>query len=100
MFGLADHPRPKHPMRGSPVMFKVWWIEKYFSRVKPSHVLAIWAPLIGYALYRGYTSGARGLPFVGAVLLGVLFWTLLEYGLHRFVFHFVPHGEAQEDLAF
>lgn len=100
MFGLAKDPRPKHPMRGSPRMFKVWWIEKYFSRVKPAHVLMIWVPIIVYSLWHAYSVGARGVLFPVALFGGILFWTLLEYLLHRFVFHFEPHGELQEDLAF
>jgi sterol desaturase/sphingolipid hydroxylase (fatty acid hydroxylase superfamily) len=100
MFGLAEDPRPKHPMRGSPRMFKVWWIEKYFSRVHPLHVVAIWLPIIGYSAYRSIQAGARGLPFAGALMAGVLLWTLIEYLLHRFVFHFTPHGKMQEDLSF
>ncbi|MCC6806823.1 MAG: sterol desaturase family protein [Deltaproteobacteria bacterium] len=100
MFGLVDDPRPKHPLRGSPRMFKADWIEKYFSRVKPAHVLAIWAPIIGVQLWRSYQAGGAALPYVISVLAGVIFWTFLEYLLHRFVFHFEPRGKMQEDMSF
>ena len=45
MFYLAPHPKLDRPRRGSPLMFTVPWVEKYLSRVRPWHVIAIWAPV-------------------------------------------------------
>jgi sterol desaturase/sphingolipid hydroxylase (fatty acid hydroxylase superfamily) len=100
MFGLADHPKIKHAMRGSPRMFKSDFVEKYLSRVRPVHVLAVWLPIIGYLCWQSLARGATPLAFSLTLLGGVFFWTLLEYVLHRYVFHFEPHGEMQEDLSF
>jgi hypothetical protein len=44
MFYLAPHPKLDRPLRGSPRMFTVDWVEKYFSRVRPWHVVTIWVP--------------------------------------------------------
>ena len=92
MFYLAPHPKLDRPRRGSPVMFTVPWVDKYFSRVRPWHVVGIWGPFTLYLLYQ-----ARALPaaaVVGWAFFGVFSWTLLEYVLHRYVFHFKPNPES------
>lgn len=103
MFYLAPHPKLDRPRRGSPRMFTIDWVEKYFSRVRPWHVIGIWVP-VSLALCWWALARARVPPlaFVLLAALGVLGWTLLEYGLHRFVFHFEPKANSpvQEDLSF
>jgi len=96
----SGHPAPQH---GSPRMFRVDWIEKYLSRVKPWHVLVAWVPVIGYLVYRGMRVPDVSVgTFLGALLGGLVFWTLLEYVLHRWVFHFVPspNSELAQDVHF
>jgi hypothetical protein len=103
MFYLAPHPKLERPRRGSPRMFTIDWVEKYFSRVRPWHVIAIWVPFSLYMGYRAFTGDQNSvLAFAGFFALGVLAWTLLEYGLHRAIFHFKPRedSEVQQDLAF
>ena len=102
MFYLAPHPKLDKPRRGSPRMFTVDWVEKYFSRVRPWHVVAIWGPFIAYMSWLGLTDEVASAPaFLGITVLGVLAWTLLEYGLHRFVFHFKPADDSplQQDMS-
>lgn len=54
----------------------VWWV-----------VPLIWLPYVGYNLYQSLTFG--NVPAtVGFFLFGVFIWTFLEYGLHRFLFHY------------
>ena len=104
MFWLVPRPPGHHaPQNGSPRMFRVDWIEKYLSRVKPWHVLIVWVPFVAYLVYRGLkvpgmTVGTFAATFVG----GVVFWTLLEYVLHRWVFHFTPspNSELAQDVHF
>jgi len=84
-------------------MFRVDWIEKYLSRVKPWHVVGVWAPVALYSLYRGFfVMRAPAVSFAAMIALGVLTWTLLEYLLHRFLFHhhFSQESEVQRDLGF
>jgi len=101
MFYLAPHPKLDRPRHGSPMMFTVPWIEKYFSRVRPWHVVAIWGPFTLYLLYRASTFMGP-LAILGWAAAGVLFWTLLEYLLHRWLFHFEPNpaSEPQRDASF
>jgi sterol desaturase/sphingolipid hydroxylase (fatty acid hydroxylase superfamily) len=84
-------------------MFRVDWIEKYLSRVRPWHVVVAWVPFVAWLLRRAF--GDPGLASAEAalwVLGGVFFWTFLEYLLHRWVFHFEPDpaSEFQKDLSF
>jgi sterol desaturase/sphingolipid hydroxylase (fatty acid hydroxylase superfamily) len=84
-------------------MFRVEWIERYLSRVRPWQVMAVWTPVSLWFLAEGLWRGELGPGRVAALfLLGVLAWTLLEYLLHRWVFHFEPRPghELEEDLSF
>ena len=102
MFYLAPHPKLDRPRRGSPRMFTIDWVEKYFSRVRPWHVVAIWVPFSLYMGYRAFSGGQSVVSFAGWFAFGVLAWTLLEYGLHRGIFHFKPAEDSpvQQDLSF
>ena len=101
MFYLAPHPKLDRPRRGSPVMFTIPWIEKYFSRVRPWHVVALWGPFTLYMLWRA-SSEMSAPAIAGWAAVGVLSWTLAEYLLHRGVFHFKPgeRSRFQKDLSF
>ena len=104
MFWLVPRP-PGHPapQNGSPRMFRVDWIEKHLSRVKPWQVLIVWVPVIAYLVFRGLqVPGVSPGAFAGALLGGLAFWTLLEYVLHRWVFHFTPNpnSELSKDVHF
>jgi dihydroceramide fatty acyl 2-hydroxylase len=93
MFYLAPHPKLDRPLRGSPTMFTIPWVDKYFSRVRPWHVVAIWGPFSLWCLWRArhLAAGTLALSVAG----GILSWTLLEYLLHRFVFHFEPAADSE-----
>ncbi len=84
-------------------MFRVDWIERYLSRVRPWHVAAFWVPAVLWLLFRAVRNERLGLGADLALLAGgVLAWTFLEYVLHRWVFHFRPSeaSEWQRDLSF
>ncbi len=103
MFYLAPHPKLDRPRRGSPRMFTIDWVEKYFSRVRPLHVVAIWVPFTLWMAWKALAvAQVSALAFALFIPLGVLFWTLTEYCLHRFVFHFHPAEDSplQKDLSF
>ncbi len=104
MFWLAPHPEGHPaPQHGSPRMFRVDWIEKYLSRVRPWHVVVVWVPVVAWLLGRAFGDPALASAAAALWLLGGLFfWTFLEYLLHRFLFHFEPDpaSEFQKDLSF
>lgn len=59
-----------------------------FSRIPPWQPPVIFLPMIGWVSYRAFDEGSGVLTFVGLFLLGLLNWTLMEYWLHRVVFHY------------
>ena len=62
-----------------------------FSRVHPVTPLVLYLPVVGYMLY--VSLERQNLPILaiaGLFLLGILLWTLLEYLIHRYVFHYEP----------
>lgn len=95
-FYLDQVHRPRHYGKGSaplfgnflePLSLTAWWV-----------VPTIWLPVNFYIFYIGLT----GLPVVSAVLmwmLGLFVWTLLEYGMHRFLFH-IDEYLPESQLAF
>ena len=92
MFFLAPHPHLAKPRRGSPRMFRIDWVETYFTRVKWWHVPLIWTPVAilcvrDTLLQPESTVGLTA----GVVAAGIAAWTLLEYVLHRYLFHFAPN---------
>jgi sterol desaturase/sphingolipid hydroxylase (fatty acid hydroxylase superfamily) len=69
-------------------MFENDWLER-FSRIHPATPFVVWAPVAGYVLARAALWGKLGgLRVAMAVAGGMILWTLAEYLLHRYVFHF------------
>jgi len=96
MFYLAPHPTLDRPRRGSPRMFTIDWVENYFSRVRPWHVVAIWVPVALYLVTRALRDSSTSIAGVAGVFaLGLLVWTFLEYMLHRYLFHFHPNPASE-----
>ena len=59
------------------------------SRAHPVVPILLWGPMA--ALLFGFGASAYGVQAAAAFAwLGALTWTLVEYMLHRWVFHFVP----------
>lgn len=80
-------------------MFETPLIE-YFSRIHPLSPAAFWVPalvgLVGYEL----VSGVRPARLAVLVFAGWLFWSLTEYLLHRFVFHWIAGKPWQRRFHF
>jgi len=71
------------------------------SHIHPATIPAVWIPV---TIALGYLAmGVRGLDgysFVGLFVTGVLLWTLSEYLLHRWVFHYEPKSGWGKKLHF
>lgn len=83
-FYLDQVHRPRHYGKGSaplfgnflePLSLTPWWV-----------VPSVWIPADMYFLYLGLTNIN---PLIALFLfsLGLFVWTLIEYGMHRFIFH-------------
>jgi len=77
-------------MRASPRMFESELLDR-LSRVHPAVPPLIFAPLIAVL----FALGQEGMPPPKALawpVAGWVFWTILEYWMHRVVFHFEPEN--------
>src|SRR4051812_34233201 len=82
------------PMFESPLL-------EVLTRVHFTVPLIIFSPVIFYFLYRAvFISHILIVPMVGLIILGLCVWTLTEYVLHRFVFHWLPPGDFGAKLHF
>ncbi|MDP9078529.1 MAG: sterol desaturase family protein [Bacteroidota bacterium] len=70
-------------------MFKSDLLES-LSKVHFTVPLYIFVPVIGFCIYKYVQSGLNGLLFVELFVFGLFVWTLVEYIMHRFVFHYEP----------
>ena len=70
-------------------IFKNTWLERQ-SHIRWQIIPTIWLPIVGVLAF--LAAGPLGLGWTTAAIfaLGVFAWTLLEYVLHRFVFHYKP----------
>ncbi|KAF7728305.1 fatty acid alpha-hydroxylase [Apophysomyces ossiformis] len=70
-----------------PAIFFGHWLLEPLTKTAWYMVPILWLPYVGYQLMH---SLSFGMPIVTLLTfaLGILIWTLLEYGLHRFLFHF------------
>lgn len=81
-------------------MFKSSFLEA-FSKVHYSVPLFIFVPVILYFSWKALGPGAMAwYTFVGVLFGGLFFWTFTEYFMHRYVFHFEPHGKFMERIHF
>ena len=83
-------------------LFKSDFLE-FFTHIHPAVVVIIWLPVIIYSFVRGILdlpAGASAVWIAVGFVTGIFFWTLTEYLLHRFVFHFHPRGAVQEKIFF
>lgn len=86
--------------KGTKTLFK----NQFFEKLTRTHIAVplvvfsiISAGLIIYGINNGYINGfsAAGLFFAG-----MLTFTLIEYIMHRFLFHLIPKTEKQEKFAY
>jgi len=83
-------------------LFKSNFME-FFSHISPITVTVIWLPVAIYFLISAIlkaTPGTFPVYIPVGFALGLFLWTLAEYTLHRFVFHFPAKGEKAERFIF
>jgi len=79
-------------------LFKNPFME-YMSHIHPATPLIVYLPVIGISLYYGLIDKAP-LYFVLTFLAGIFIWTILEYTIHRFAFHYYPKSKKGEKIHF
>ena len=77
-------------------MFKASWMEA-LSKIHFSVPLFVYIPVIVWFLFQ---AQGNEWGILGLFISGLFVWTLTEYVLHRFIFHWVPPGKWGERLHF
>ncbi len=76
-------------------------ILEFLSRVHYTVPLYIYVPVISYFMYQAIVSYSFSfVTILSFVVLGIVAWTLTEYTLHRFIFHYVPKSGWGEKMHF
>jgi sterol desaturase/sphingolipid hydroxylase (fatty acid hydroxylase superfamily) len=72
-----------------------------FSRVHYTVPIIIYLPVIAYLLYLSIAAySLTALTIAGLFLAGIAVWSLTEYLLHRFVFHFPAKSKFGKKIHF
>jgi 4-hydroxysphinganine ceramide fatty acyl 2-hydroxylase len=81
-------------------MFESDFME-FFSHVHPVTPLVVYVPVIAFMLDLAVRQRDQPIGGVlGLFALGVLIWTLVEYTMHRWVFHYQPTSRWGKQLHF
>ena len=82
------------------VMFENKFLER-LTRIHFSIPLFIFVPIILFCLYKSFTLESLNiLAVTGYVIFGLFIWSLTEYVMHRFVFHWMPPGKMGARMHF
>ena len=65
---------------------------EWFSHIHPASLVAVYVPASLFFFWLGLASGLSATASVALLAVGMFGWTLLEYLIHRFSFHYTPHG--------
>lgn len=81
-------------------MFESNFME-FFSHVHPATPVILYTPVITWLLYAAFVQKKLSvLAVLGLFLIGILIWTLLEYVIHRYAFHYEPKTRLGKLLHF
>ncbi len=80
-------------------MFRAGWMEA-LSKVHFTVPLFIYIPVIFYVSYLSFAGGSSLADFALYFLFGFGVWTITEYVLHRFIFHYHPDSSWGQRLHF
>jgi len=72
---------------------------EYFSHIHPATPVIVYTPVILITAYFGFMK-AGALPAVIAFLAGIFLWTITEYTIHRWAFHYEPKSDLGRRLHF
>jgi len=88
--------RDAEPVR----LFKSDFME-FFTHISPVTIIVMWLPvtaLLIYASIRAVVGSAFPWNIPVGILLGLILWTVAEYTLHRWLFHYHPKTPAEERI--
>ena len=96
---MADnHIKPKN--NGTKVLFNNPVIER-LSRTHISLPLIFFSIISSYLIYYGVTVlGMNGLHIAWLFVVGLLIFSLIEYLMHRYLFHLTPSTPKRQEIAY
>ena len=77
-------------------LFRHPWMER-LSHVHPATPAVVFLPIVAWFVWQ-CLQDCSYLLAAGLVLLGVFIWTLTEYVLHRWVFHYQPTSKLGQRI--
>ncbi len=83
-------------------LFKSDFLE-FFTHISPVVIVVIWLPVAVFFLVRAILRApSAAFPYYIPLgfIIGLFLWTLSEYLLHRFVFHFPAKSEKAKRIVF
>ena len=70
---------------------------EFFTHISPIVVLIVWVPVVVACLGFSIANRSAGWAFIPAAFaIGLFLWTISEYVLHRFLFHFHPKNPSEQ----
>jgi sterol desaturase/sphingolipid hydroxylase (fatty acid hydroxylase superfamily) len=74
---------------------------EYLTKTHPSVIWGMYLPVIGFMVYYSFTAAELSLVQTAAAFFaGIFFWTLFEYMIHRFAFHFLAKSEKAKRVVY
>ena len=80
-------------------MFKSNWMEA-LSKVHFTIPLFIYIPVIAFMTWQAFAKGISTGAYFLFLAMGLVIWTITEYILHRFIFHFEPSSNWGKRIHF
>jgi sterol desaturase/sphingolipid hydroxylase (fatty acid hydroxylase superfamily) len=83
-------------------LFKPDFLE-FFTHIHPISIVILWVPITAVLVLLSFQDAQPGgFPWYipGAFIIGLFLWTLGEYTLHRFLFHYQAKSERAQRIFF
>lgn len=86
--------------KGQARLFKNQYLE-YLTKTHPLVIWGMYIPILGLMLYFSVSKLAfTGLQTTLLFVAGMFLWSLFEYMIHRFVFHFFAESERAKKIVY
>jgi len=86
--------------KGQARLFKNQYLE-YLTKTHPLVIWGMYTPIIGFMLYFSTSKLSFTILQTSLIFLaGMIFWSLFEYTIHRFVFHFFAESERAKKIVY
>ncbi|MEO7960120.1 MAG: fatty acid hydroxylase, partial [Ginsengibacter sp.] len=86
--------------KGQAQVFRNQYLE-YLTKTHPVVIWGMYLPVVGCLPFYGASRFQCSVFTIAVVfILGIFFWTLFEYLMHRFVFHWAANSERGKKFTY